>query len=45
LYYYFFGKNYLRALGKMNTGTSAGFFDLAQGYGNSEFEVGTGAII
>ncbi len=45
LYYYFFGKNYLRAMGKMNTGTSAGFFDLDQGFGNSEYEIGTGAIV
>ena len=45
LYYYFFGKNYLRVMGKMNPGTSSGFFDLDQGYGNSEYEVGTGAIV
>jgi hypothetical protein len=43
--YYFFGKNYLRSMGVMNTGTSAGFFDLDQGYGNSEYETGTGTIV
>lgn len=44
-YYYFFGPNYLRSMGKMNVSKMTIEDALPQGPGNSEWEVGTGHIV
>jgi len=42
---YDFGENYLRAAGRMNVSTMDSELAIAQGTGNSEWEVGTGSIV
>lgn len=44
-YYYFFGPNYLRAIGKMNVSKLTADLSLPQGAGNSQWEIGTGHIV
>jgi hypothetical protein len=44
-YYNYFGKNYLRSMGKMNVSRMPMEIALPQGIGNSEWEVGTGHIV
>lgn len=44
-YNYNFGKNYLRSMGKMNSSTANIAMALAQGTGNSEWEIGSGQIV
>ncbi len=44
-YYNFFGKNYLRSMNMMNVSRMSPEIALAQGIGNSQWEVGTGHIV
>jgi hypothetical protein len=44
-YYNFFGPNYIRSMGTMNVSRMPMQIALAQGIGNSEWEVGTGHIV
>lgn len=44
-YYYFFGPNYLRSVGKMNVSKMDPRIAISQGIGNNEWEIGTGHIV
>jgi hypothetical protein len=44
-FYNFFGPNYLRAMSQMNVSRMSTVIALAQGIGNSEWEIGTGHIV